>query len=188
MKRINFLLLLAILFACSAVTLAQDTTNSFRKDFLRDLRSTQKKFVDLGNAMPAESYSWRPMAGVRSLSEVYMHVAASNYKMLTSAGIKTPDGYPDNDTSITEKSKVVEALNKSFDYVRDQFNKLSDADLAKSVKLYGTATTVQGVFFSVAMHEHEHLGQSIAYARQNKIVPPWTAEQQMNRGKKRDSE
>ena len=46
------------------------------------------------------------------------------------------------------------------------------------MKFFGRESTVRGLYLTVALHEHEHLGQSIAYARMNGIVPPWTAERQ----------
>jgi hypothetical protein len=52
--------------------------------------------------------------------------------------------------------------------------KTSDADLDKPVTLLGNQTTVRGVFVTILNHLHEHLGQSVAYARMNKIIPPWS--------------
>jgi uncharacterized damage-inducible protein DinB len=80
--------------------------------------------------------------------------------------------------NVTEKSKVIDELKKSFAHVRAGIAATSDADLDKPVKFFGRDTTVRGVILSVSNHEFEHLGQSIAYARMNGIVPPWTAEQQ----------
>jgi uncharacterized damage-inducible protein DinB len=80
--------------------------------------------------------------------------------------------------NVTEKSKVIDELKKSFAHVRAGIAATSDADLDKPVKFFGSDSTVRGVLLTAANHEHEHLGQSIAYARVNGIVPPWTAEQQ----------
>ena len=64
----------------------------FRGDFLKQLAEVEQKVVDLAGAMPAEKYSWRPMEGVRTVSEVYMHIAGSNYLLPSFAGIKQPEG------------------------------------------------------------------------------------------------
>ena len=40
--------------------------------------------------------------------------------------------------------------------------------------MFGNATTHRGVLVTVLSHLHEHLGQSVAYARMNGVVPPWS--------------
>ena len=116
---------------------------------------------------------------MRSVSEVYIHVAGGNYLFLGFAGIKPPAGLDkEMEKNVTEKSKVIDEIKKSFAHVRAGIAALPDPDLDKPVKLFGSDSTVRGVLLVAANHEHEHLGQSIAYARMNGIVPPWTAEQQ----------
>ena len=41
-----------------------------RAELLHDLDDMQKKILSLAMAMPAEKYAWRPVRGVRSVSEV----------------------------------------------------------------------------------------------------------------------
>ena len=47
-----------------------------RDEYLADLDTVHVKIVALANAIPADKYSWRPTAGVRSVSEALMHVAS----------------------------------------------------------------------------------------------------------------
>ncbi len=150
---------------------------SMRTTVLEDLKILQKKFVDLAGAIPAEKYTWRPGAGVRSVSEVFLHVAGANYGFPNVWGVAPPAGIDRKtlETSTTDKSKVIEQLNESFEHARQAVEKASDADLQKPVKLFGRDMTVSLVMFIMAGHAHEHLGQSIAYARVNGIVPPWNA-------------
>ena len=150
----------------------------FRGEFLTQMDDVEKKITDLAQAMPESSYSWRPMEGVRSVSEVYLHIAGANYLLPTFVGVKQPEGTDWDLKKVTEKKKVLEALKLSFDHIRQAVMKTSDADLDKPAKMFGQETTERGVFFEAALHMHEHLGQSIAYARMNKIVPPWTAAEQ----------
>jgi len=157
---------------------APSSVKGFRGDFLSQLDGVEKKLVDLATAEPEEKYSWRPGEGVRSVSEVYTHVAGANYFILSMAGVKLPEGLSgDIEKTITQKADVIEALKKSFGFVRDAVMKMKDDELEKPVKAYGQQSSVRGVLFSLALHMHEHLGQSIAYARMNGVVPPWTAAQ-----------
>jgi len=152
----------------------QPPKSGFRAEFLRDLDDVQKKILDLAAAVPAERYTWRPAPGVRSISEVYMHIAGGNYFLASFVGMKPPTSYEQNLERINDKARVLAELKKSFDHIRAAALNASDADLDKPIKMFGTDTTVRGGFMTALNHLHEHLGQSIAYARMNGVVPPWS--------------
>ena len=147
----------------------------FRAEFLRDLSDVQKKIEELAAAVPADKYTWRPAPGVRSISEVYMHIAGGNYFLASFVGMKPPAYDESTLERINDKARVLAELRKSFDHIRLAALTASDADLDKPIKMLGTDTTVRGAFMTALNHLHEHLGQSIAYARMNGVVPPWTA-------------
>ena len=158
---------------------AQAPAAGFSHEFLSQQDHVEKEILGLAEATPADKYGWRPAPGVRSISEVYIHIAGGNYLFPGFAGVKPPAGLDkEMEKNVTEKSKVIEELKKSFAHVRAGIAAMSDADLDKPVKFFGSDSTVRGVLLAAANHEHEHLGQSIAYARMNGVVPPWTAEQQ----------
>ena len=152
----------------------KNAITGFRADAIANLGDTQGKLLELAEAVPAKTYSWRPDAGVRSISEVYMHVAGSNYYLATFLGYNPPATVPKEIEKITDKKRVLEELRKSFDYIHMVIESEKDADLDKPVKMFGTTTTRRGVLLTVVAHMHEHLGQSIAYARMNGVVPPWS--------------
>ncbi|HYS56324.1 MAG TPA: DinB family protein [Thermoanaerobaculia bacterium] len=150
-------------------------TRGFRAEFLRDLADVQKKIEDLAAAMPAAKYTWRPAPGVRSVSEVYMHIAGGNYFLASFVGMKPPAYDEQSLERINDKARVQAELRKSFDHIRLAALMASDSDLDKPIKMFGNDTTVRGAFVTALNHLHEHLGQSIAYARMNGVVPPWSA-------------
>ncbi len=183
--------LLAFSLACTTVLLAAPrgqqapaTANApappksgFRAEFLHDLDEVQKKIVSLADAMPAEKYKWRPAPGVRSVSEVYMHIAGGNYFLASFVGMKMPSYDTTKLETIGEKPRVLEELKKSFDHLRTAALIATDADLEKSIKMFGSDTTERAAFITALNHLHEHLGQSIAYARMNGVVPPWSGKE-----------
>ena len=192
MKLISNIVLIAILMMLT-VQLApsqdkaaeKNSATGFRKDFLNQLKGVEEKIMGLAEAIPQESYTWRPMEGVRSVSEVFMHIAGSNYLLISFTGVKPPAGLDkEDDNSITDKAKIILALKHSFAFTRDAVSGIPDADLDNPAKFFGTPTTVRDVIFQTALHMHEHMGQMIAYARSNKIVPPWTAAEQAAEQKK----
>ena len=166
-------MLSALIFA-PVLALAQ-TPAGFRGDVLRQVNDVEKKLTALAEAFPAEKFSWRPGAGVRSVSEVFMHVAGGNYLLIGLTGVKPPAGLsPDMEKTVTEKAKVIEFMKQSFEHVRKAVNGATDADLEKPAKFFGRPSTVREIYFVASNHFHEHLGQAIAYARMNGIVPPWS--------------
>jgi len=148
----------------------------FRGEFLMQLIDDEKKLIDLAGAIPEAKYGWRPEAGVRSISEVYVHIAASNYGFPKMMGVKPPENLErDPEKKITAKKDVLDYMKRSFEYLKNVAMNTADADLDKPASFFGEPTTVRGILFHLATHLHEHFGQSIAYARANEIVPPWTA-------------
>jgi uncharacterized damage-inducible protein DinB len=148
----------------------------FRAEFIAEVDSVGKKLADLAGATPQEKYAWRPAPGIRSVSEVYMHVVGGNYFLPSFAGAKIPEGIDRNmEKSVTDKAKVIDNLKKSCENVKSLAANMSDADLDKKVKVFGGREMTQRALLVLMLnHLHEHLGQSIAYARMNGIAPPWS--------------
>lgn len=146
--------------------------SGFRAEFIANLDEVQEKIVGLAEATPAEKFGWRPASGVRSISEVYMHIAGGNYFLATFVGVKPPAMSADLEKTVTKKADVVAELKKSFEHLRNAA--ASAKDLEHPVKMFGTKTTYRGVLVTILSHLHEHLGQSVAYARMNGVVPPWS--------------
>jgi uncharacterized damage-inducible protein DinB len=144
----------------------------FRAEFLANLDDVQQKILSLAESTPAEKFAWRPAPGVRSISEVYMHIAGGNYFLATFLGVPAPKANGDIEKTITKKADVIAELKRSFDHLRNAANSVSDLD--KQTKMFGTNTTHRGVMMTILSHLHEHLGQSVAYGRMNGVVPPWS--------------
>jgi uncharacterized damage-inducible protein DinB len=160
-------------------TYAGDSPKSaFIQDLVGQLDRVRGQIMSLENAMPQDKLTWRPGEGVRSVSEVYLHIAGSNYFLVGFTGVKPPANSKVDEKGTTDKAKIAEALKASFDWTKDEISKMSDADLEKQVQFFGQKSSVRNVLFVLLSHLHEHLGQSIAYARTNGVVPPWSEEQQ----------
>lgn len=174
-------LLVAALAVPRAARADEASASGLKSDVLVWMKDAQEKLEDLAAAMPESKYSWRPGKGVRSVGEVFMHVAAANFGLPGLTGVTPPEGFPGADKyekSLTKKADIQKALHDSFVYMETAWSNVSDADLDKKVDMFGTPSSVRGVYLLILSHCHEHLGQSIAYARTNGVVPPWTAKQQ----------
>ncbi len=183
--------LAALLIVPSFPVFAQDVTGvateDIRSSFLADLESMESKFVELAEAMDSDSYSWRPMEGVRTVSEVYALIAAENYFVPNSWGAEAPEGMTvDGSTfatmaEITDKATILEHLRKSFVHCKEAVANLTDEQMHSEIQFFGAERPVHEAIYLIMGDMHEHLGQAIAYARMNQVVPPWTARRQANR-------
>ncbi len=154
--------------------------SGYRAEVMAEVRIQEDKFTRLAEAIPADKYTWRPASDVRSVSEVFLHVATANFNLPKLIGTPPPAGVdiPKLEKSTTDKTKVIRILKDSFAHEREAITKMPDADLEKSLDWFGGKNTERGILLFMTRHTAEHLGQSIAYARSVGVVPPWTEDQQ----------
>jgi uncharacterized damage-inducible protein DinB len=135
-----------------------------------------KELISLAEAIPADKYSWRPGPGVRSVSEVVMHIVIANFYLLSITGPKMPPEITSDEfeKAVTSKQDVIRYLKRSLEAVKTARAQLKPGDLQRMVKTQGKTVPVDGMYLRIIVHDNEHLGQLIAYARMNGIVPPWS--------------
>jgi uncharacterized damage-inducible protein DinB len=151
---------------------------------MRDIATLEGKLLGLAEAIPEDKYDWRPGEGVRSVREVLTHVAADNYFLPTFAGVAAPEAtgiksgdYPSvqaYEKRSANKAETLQALRESFAHLRTAMQSADEAFLDESIDVFGTAMSGLDLTVMTTTHLHEHLGQAIAYARSNGIVPPWS--------------
>jgi len=154
--------------------------SGYRSEVLSEVIVQEDKFTRLAEAIPAEKYTWRPVADVRSFAEVFLHVSAANYNLYKLVGTPPPTGLDikNLEKSTTDKAKVIATLKDSFAHARKAITAMPDSDLEKSMDWFGGKNTERGILLFIVRHGAEHLGQSIAYARFVGVVPPWTEDAQ----------
>lgn len=150
-------------------------------DLVFPLNETQSKLTMLAKAVPEDKYDWRPAPGVRSFKEVFLHVAYGTRMMMNAADGVAPDALrkqieenSKGEQQPMTKDQVIAALSESLDAYRKALETSRAGSLSRDVDFFGTATTRRAVLADIDTHIAEHLGQLIAYARMNGIVPPWS--------------
>ena len=135
-----------------------------------------RQLVELAEAIPADKYAWRPGPGIRSTSEVFMHIVSANFYLLSITGPKLPDDFKAGamERTVTAKPEVIAWLKRSLEAVKTARAAITPADLPRRVKAFGRDATVDGMYLRIVIHANEHMGQLIAYARMNGITPPWS--------------
>jgi len=133
------------------------------------------QLISLAEATPPDKFTWRPANGVRSTSEVYMHIVRANFLMLNAIGSKVPTDLKDDiGTTVTSKADVIRWLKRSLEAVKEARAAETPVDLLRKTKFFNTDTTVDNVFLRMIVHNNEHMGQLVAYARMTGVAPPWS--------------
>lgn len=181
MKFLKMFLFLSLALLLSVRILPADKSVSpdkgIRAEVVQELNEAEEKITALAKDFPQAKFTWRPEEGVRSVSEVILHVAAANYFFLSFTGIKPPEEMKmdnDFDKKTTNKEEILEFVKHAYSFTRDKIMSMKDKDLEKMVDFFGTKLTTRHLLVKLAGHSHEHLGQLIAYARMNGITPSWS--------------
>lgn len=153
---------------------APSTAAGFVAEAMIQFNTSMEKFIALAEAVPADKFGWSPGPGVMTVAKVYAHVAHYNYLYpATSLGVPAPENRDADATEeIADKARLVALLRQSADHVRSVAAGLRDP--SKETTQYGRKVPQWSVLLQLVAHMNEHLGQSIAYARMNGIVPPWS--------------
>ncbi len=151
------------------------------QDLLQPFSELESKVMSLAKAIPEDKFSWRPAPGVRSFKELFLHIAYGNRLMLNIAdGVdlkeieKQIESNSKAEGEALNKAQVIAKLTEGFTIIREALESAANATLSRDVQFFQTATTRRGVLTFIDTHIAEHLGQGIAYARMNGIVPPWS--------------
>ncbi len=175
MLRRTLIAFVCLVTLCLSAPLAaeEEGMSGYHKDFLHDFDRASEKLRDLAKAMPKDAFTWRLTDDVRSVSEIYMHVAGANFYFARDLGIELPADLPEElEQNVTTKAEVTLLFLESLDHVHQALEKNTDLD--KEIELFGRKRSIRSIFMILAGHAHEHLGQAIAYARAKGIVPPWS--------------
>jgi uncharacterized damage-inducible protein DinB len=169
-------LLLAMILGATTLHAQADPLEGLWQGYDPEWVHVSRQLVSLAEAIPAEKFAWRPAPGVRSTGEVFMHIAAGDFWLLSMTGAKLPDDFKMGETekTVTAKPDVIAWLKRSLEAVKSAHAGLKPADLQRKVKVMNRDATVDGVYLRIIVHANEHMGQLVAYARMNGIAPPWS--------------
>ena len=155
--------------------LAQKAPEGIWQGYDGEWGHVSQQLVALAEATPEEKFGWRPAPGVRSASEVYMHIAIANFYLLSVTGPAMPaELKQEMEKSVTSKAEVISWLKRSLDAVKQAHLAVKPADLSRKVHIADRDATVDGMYLRIIVHANEHMGQLIAYARMTGVALPWS--------------
>ena len=176
MKSMQKILFLLLLMSAHAL-FAQKAPEGIWQGYDGEWKHVSSQLIALAEATPEDKFAWRPAAGVRSTSEVYMHIVLANFYLLSVTGPKMPEDLKENmEKTVTSKADVIKWLKRSLEAVRSAHAAMKPADLQRKVHIADRDATVDGMYLRIIIHANEHMGQLIAYARMTGVTPPWSKE------------
>ncbi|MGQ0766401.1 MAG: DinB family protein [Gemmatimonadota bacterium] len=184
MRRFTTTTMTLLVVASAVPAAAQPAQKGMMSEMTTAVKELEDKLVALAKALPDKAFEWRPATGVRSSGEVLLHVAADNYLIPGALGFQVPveTGIKGNDYSTAQayeqrklnRQQTMVELERSFAWLRQQMEATTDRDMEKQITMFGSAMPMRRGWLLATNHLHEHLGQLIAYARTNGVVPPWS--------------
>ena len=176
---------LSLALAVSTPALGQDAGTpqgppGLRGDLLMSLGFLQQQILSLEEAMPQAKFTWRPKKGVRSVAELYLHIAGGIYYLTGAMGREIPPDVQSLmkankwESQTTKKDEIKTILTTAFAHLRNAILETDDATLDKQYSLMGREVSGRLLLIGPQFHSAEHLGQAIAYARINGVAPPWS--------------
>lgn len=172
-RLVVFVLILLFVFPIVITAKAAGDGPVFVQEFIGQMDFVKGRLLQLAEAIPDNKYSWSPGEGVRSIGEVFVHDAEANYYLVAIMKGSKPD--MKEVKHATDKKHALEMLTKSIEAVKETAGKLTESDLNKEVEAFGMKFSLRNFMITLLNHNHEHLGQAIAYARMNGVTPPWSA-------------
>lgn len=168
--------LLGVLAWCGTFKLsAQTVDEGVWRGYDGEWEHVSSQLIALAEATPEKNFAWRPAPGVRSTSEVYMHIVMANFYLLSVTGPKMPaDLKQDAEKTVTAKADVIRWLKRSLEAVKEAHLKETPEHLARKVHIADRDSTVDWMYLRIIIHANEHMGQLVAYARMTGVVPPWS--------------
>lgn len=165
-----------LLIVTFSQTMAQEKSHDpLLTEYMTVFEMSAEKASGLSEAIPDELYDWRPAEGVRSVREVVLHLAASNYMIAGMFGAELPQNLDlrNLEQSGMNKAEAVDLLSQSYKHVGEAIKAMDQEQLDKSVSFFGNDVSSRQAMLFLGNHVAEHLGQLVAYARTNNITPPW---------------
>ncbi len=168
----TFITIVAMIFSLQAFSQGQ-----FQNETAGSLAFASGQVMQLAAAFPTDKYAWTPQEGIRSVTQVCAHIISANYFFATKLGGEIPSdvNMETLEKELTTKEAIAKELKRSFEVIGNAIKNTKDASLKDKVEFPfpGEYTKMTAALIALS-HANEHLGQLIAYARTNGVVPPWS--------------
>jgi uncharacterized damage-inducible protein DinB len=168
--RTRQIVIAAVLIALPSIASAQNA-NPLTANAKVQFGALSGFVVRSAEKVPEDLYSFRATPEVRSMAELFGHVADAMFAMCsTAAGTKPPRAGIEK--VVTAKAPLVAALKEGVSYCNSVYDTMTDQKGLETVPFYFGPTPRVSVLYFVVTHTYEHYGNLVTYMRLKNIVPP----------------
>jgi uncharacterized damage-inducible protein DinB len=174
MRRVHVLtgaLILAVLSTAAGPAGAQGTDDATIASVKTTYEVVKGYITKAAAQVPEDTYKFQPTKEVRTMGQLFGHIANSNGMICGTASGMKPASSGDAEKLAT-KAEIQKALADSFAACDHAFSMINPANANEPVKLFGMAHTRIGAMAFNNAHDFEHYGNIVTYMRINKMVPP----------------
>jgi uncharacterized damage-inducible protein DinB len=132
---------------------------------------TKRNILQSADKIPDELWSFRPSPDVRTVAQMFAHIADGQYEFcgMAEEGKVVDKGI---EKSATTKPAILAALKEAFAYCDAAYAKMTDTTAVEMVPFFNRQVPrIFAMDFNL-VHTTEHYGNLVTYMRINKIVPP----------------
>jgi uncharacterized damage-inducible protein DinB len=137
---------------------------------------TKDNVVASAELLDEELYAYRPTDEVRSMGELFAHIADAQYLFCAAAAGESSPATESFEETRKTKAAILEALEMGFGYCEGVYSRMTDDSGGRVVDFFTGPTTAFGVLAFNTAHNYEHYGNLVTYMRLNGIVPPSSRE------------
>ena len=167
MKKVTLAALVLALSVPQAAS-AQTVTSSLLGLF----EITKDNIMASAQMLDEEMYAFRPTDEVRSMGELFAHIANAQFAFCSAAAGESSPQTENYEETRTTKAQILDALASGFAYCDGVYARMTDEMGARSVNFFTGPNTAFGVLAFNSAHNYEHYGNLVTYMRINGIVPP----------------
>ncbi len=171
---------MAIAAALCLPSLTAAQTPSLQDSQVADIETMKDKFIGLAQEFDESQYDWRPMEGVRSVSDVFALIIAECHVFPAAWGHEPPAGAASGfgaeirRAGALSRTEIISELGSAFDHLIGVVRGMDNTERVAGSDYFGRPMQIDANIVISMGDMHEHLGQLIAYARTNHVVPPWS--------------
>ena len=177
MRRLTLAIALALCATVSASATRATTQATGIDPTLASVKTTHDAvtgFVTKALAMiPQDKLSYRPVDGVRTLGQLFGHLANAN-GLICGTATGTKFASTGDAEKLTAKADLQKALEASLAFCGKAFASVTAKNANEAVDLFGMKHTRIGALAFNGAHTYEHYGNIVTYMRMNGMVPPST--------------
>jgi len=143
--------------------------------------SIKRNLTESAEKVPEADYSFQPTKDVRNFTQMFAHVANSQFSLCAGPKGEANPNKDDFEKTATTKAAVIKALADSFAYCDTVYLTLTDAKAMELIKAgQNQVPRARGLMSNVA-HDNEHYGNLVTMMRLKGMVPPSTERMQQPR-------